>query len=92
MYIMTLESISTAYFINQSHQSMCLYVYPFTAARQLLGRQIPMATNSDNNRRIVGGIVGLFHIKGDSVGLLLYPPIVARQWRGKHVPVAIKNC
>jgi hypothetical protein len=27
MYVMEPESISTAYFINLSHQSMCLYVY-----------------------------------------------------------------
>jgi hypothetical protein len=28
MYIMAPEPISTAYFINPSHQSVCLYVYP----------------------------------------------------------------
>jgi hypothetical protein len=27
-YIMAPEPISTAYFINPSHQSVCLYVYP----------------------------------------------------------------
>jgi hypothetical protein len=27
MYIMALEPISTAYFINPSHWSVCLYVY-----------------------------------------------------------------
>jgi hypothetical protein len=28
MYIMAPEPISTAYFINPSHQSVCLYLYP----------------------------------------------------------------
>jgi hypothetical protein len=28
MYIMAPEPISTAYFINPSHQYVCLYVYP----------------------------------------------------------------
>jgi hypothetical protein len=28
MYIMATEPVSTAYFINLSYQSMCLYVYP----------------------------------------------------------------
>jgi hypothetical protein len=28
MYIMAPEPISSAYFINPSHQSVCLYVYP----------------------------------------------------------------
>jgi hypothetical protein len=30
MYIMTPEPISTAYLINASYQSLCLYVYPPT--------------------------------------------------------------
>jgi hypothetical protein len=30
MYIVTPESISVAYFINPSHQSVCLYVYPLS--------------------------------------------------------------
>jgi hypothetical protein len=29
MYVMASQAISTAYFINISHQSVCLYVYPF---------------------------------------------------------------
>jgi hypothetical protein len=28
MYIMVPEPISAAYFMNPSHQSVCLYVYP----------------------------------------------------------------
>jgi hypothetical protein len=34
MYIIAPEPISTAYFINPSHQSVCLYVYPHIVARQ----------------------------------------------------------
>jgi hypothetical protein len=33
MYIMTPEPTSAVYFINHSHQSVCLYVYPLTGAR-----------------------------------------------------------
>jgi hypothetical protein len=28
MYVMATEPISTAYYINPSHQFVCLYVYP----------------------------------------------------------------
>jgi hypothetical protein len=37
MYITAPEPISTAYFINPSHQSVCLYVYRPIVARQRLG-------------------------------------------------------
>jgi hypothetical protein len=46
MYIMTPEPISTAYFINPSHESLCLYVYPPIVASQLLGKNITVATNA----------------------------------------------
>jgi hypothetical protein len=46
MYIMALESISTAYFINPSHQSVCLYMYPPTVARQHLGKKVAAARNT----------------------------------------------
>jgi hypothetical protein len=36
------EPISTAYFINPSHQSVCLYVYPPIVARQQLGKNRPI--------------------------------------------------
>jgi hypothetical protein len=38
MYIMAPKSISTACFINLSHQPMCLYVYPPNVARQRIGK------------------------------------------------------
>jgi hypothetical protein len=46
MYIMALEPISTAYFINPSDQSECLYVYPPIVARQRLGKHVTAATNT----------------------------------------------
>jgi hypothetical protein len=69
MYIMTPGHISTAYFINPSHQSVCLHVYPpivgrqrlgknpSIVARQLLERNATAATNTRNNIRIVGRVV-----------------------------------
>jgi hypothetical protein len=41
MYIMAPEPILTAYFINLSHQSACLYMYPLIVARQWLGKNPP---------------------------------------------------
>jgi hypothetical protein len=38
MCIMAPEPISMAYFINPSHQSVCLYLYPSIVARQQLGK------------------------------------------------------
>jgi hypothetical protein len=36
--VMASEPMLTAYFINPSHQSVCLYMYPRIVARQLLGK------------------------------------------------------
>jgi hypothetical protein len=36
MYVMEPVPISTAYFINPSHQSVCLHVYPFIVAMERL--------------------------------------------------------
>jgi hypothetical protein len=46
MYIMAPEPISTAYFINPSHQRVCLYVYPPIVAGQQLGKNVIAATNT----------------------------------------------
>jgi hypothetical protein len=46
MYIMAPEPISTAYFVNTSRLSVCLYVYPSFVARQRLGKNVPAATNT----------------------------------------------
>jgi hypothetical protein len=50
------ERISGAYFINPSHQSVSICVYP-NIARQRFGKNITMATNTCNNRRIVDRVV-----------------------------------
>jgi hypothetical protein len=55
MYIIALESISTAYYINPSQQSECPYVNPATVTRQGLGKLVPAA--NCNNRRIFGRFV-----------------------------------
>jgi hypothetical protein len=56
VYVMTSEPISTAYFINPSPHSVCLYVYPSIVARQRLGNNVTAATNTLNNRRIIGRV------------------------------------
>jgi hypothetical protein len=70
MYIMAPEPISTAYFTNPSHQSVCLHMYPYYCwqsygsvkcilpfiARQRLGKHVPSSTNTRNNRIIVGRV------------------------------------
>jgi hypothetical protein len=46
MYIMAPEPISKAFLINPSYHFMCLHVYPFTVARQRLGKNVAAATNT----------------------------------------------
>jgi hypothetical protein len=57
MYITALEPFPTAYFINPTHQSVCLYVDPLLVARQQLDKNVTAATDIRNNRRIVGRVV-----------------------------------
>jgi hypothetical protein len=45
IYIMSLEPVSTAYFINTSHQFACLYVYLSIVTRQRLGKNVTTAKN-----------------------------------------------
>jgi hypothetical protein len=40
MYILAPEHSTTACFINPSHQSLCLYVYPPIVAGQQLGKHV----------------------------------------------------
>jgi hypothetical protein len=101
MYIMTPEPISAAYFINPSHQSVCLCVFlvkllgkdlikciPPLIAMQWLGKHIPMATNTHNNRIIVGCMcvwtclcISLSLLSNNSVKT--FPP----QWRIAQVVI-----
>jgi hypothetical protein len=57
MYIVATEPVSTAYFINLCHQSVCLYVYPPIVARQRLGKVYPSLLGNGNSRRIVERVI-----------------------------------
>jgi hypothetical protein len=46
MYIMAPELILIEYLINPFSQSVCLYIYFFMAARQLLSENVTAATNT----------------------------------------------
>jgi hypothetical protein len=69
MYIMAPGPISTAYFINPSHQSVSISVsllfllgngsvkcIPYFIAWQKLGKHVPAAKETRNNSRIVGPV------------------------------------
>jgi hypothetical protein len=43
LYMIALQAITTAYFINPSHQSVCLWVQPLIVAKQKLGKHVPAA-------------------------------------------------
>jgi hypothetical protein len=45
-YIMAPEPSSTAFFINPPHQSVCLHGYPSIVARQRLGKNVTVTTNT----------------------------------------------
>jgi hypothetical protein len=48
--------IATVYFVNPSHQSMCLYVYHPVVAKQRLGKNVTAVINKGNNR-IIGRVI-----------------------------------
>jgi hypothetical protein len=68
-YTMATEPTSTAYFINLSHQSVCLYVYSLIVARERLFKNLPIvvmqrlgkkkvtAAANTHKSRIVGRVV-----------------------------------
>jgi hypothetical protein len=93
MYIIAPGSISTAYFINPSQQSVCLYVCPPIVARQRLGAHVPMAINMHKRVKL---FEASFSIRFVSYQRTLYRSVcvstkVARQRFGKQVPAATKN-
>jgi hypothetical protein len=55
MYIMAPEPISMVYLTNPFHQSVCVCIPPIVA-RQRLGKQVSAATNTRNNKIIVGRV------------------------------------
>jgi hypothetical protein len=67
MYIMAPEPISTAYFINPSHRSVCRYVYPPIVARKRLGKNVTVATKTHAAIEVLlecHFLYGPCHIKG----------------------------
>jgi hypothetical protein len=80
MYIMAPEPISTAYFINPSRQSVCMYVYPRVS---LLGNGSIDTFQWQRIQATVGGLLeASFSIRSVSyqmrVCAFMYSPIVAR--------------
>jgi hypothetical protein len=53
--IKELEPISTAYFINPFHESLCLYMCPPIVAMQRLSKHVTAATTTRNKVIVVGG-------------------------------------
>jgi hypothetical protein len=45
VYIIAPRPILTMYFINSSHRSVCLYLYPPIVARQQIGKNVTAAMN-----------------------------------------------
>jgi hypothetical protein len=64
MYITAHEPIAVAYFINPSHQSICLYVYPPIVASQLYSKNVAAAKNT--HARVEGLLEALFFIRSVS--------------------------
>jgi hypothetical protein len=91
---MATEPISTAYFMNPSHQSVCLYVYPpyrcKATALLIVSLHSVLGNGAVNTfpRQLIHATVeelleasflrGPCPVKGESVGLSVYPPIVSR--------------
>jgi hypothetical protein len=91
MYVMARESISTAYFINPSHQCVCVSLR--IVARQRFGRHVPVAMNTRNNREL---LETSFYIRpvsyqGESVGLCV-PLSLRGSASVKTFPRQRKNC
>jgi hypothetical protein len=75
--------------LSSVHVSEC--VSQRIVARQLLGRHVPVATNTCNNRRIVGIVFYTVRlVSKDSLWVCLCVPL-SLPWLLKHVPAAKKN-
>jgi hypothetical protein len=79
MYVIAPEPISTANYINPSHQSVCLNAY---VATQRLGINVTAATNT-HNRRIVGCIVfyAVRVVSKDSGWFILFLWLILRSFQ-----------
>jgi hypothetical protein len=77
-YIMATEHISMAYFINPSHQYVCLYVYPPAVARQRLGRNVTAATSTHPIEELLDASFYLRSLAYQRyVGDLFFPELLA---------------
>jgi hypothetical protein len=66
---MAFEPISTAYFINSFHQSLCLYVYTLFVAKQRLGKNVTTAMNTEETtEELLGVSFTMFHVVSRKVG------------------------
>jgi hypothetical protein len=66
------EPISTAFFINPSHKSVCLYLYPLIVARQRLGKKLPQQRIYTQQRIVVGVVsYAVRVVSGESRRLVL---------------------
>jgi hypothetical protein len=73
MHIMAPEPISTAYFMNPSHQFVCTFISHAFARQRLGNKSYRGKEYTRNNRRIVEGVVYVRsrRIKGKYVGVLI---------------------
>jgi hypothetical protein len=76
VYSRASETILVAYFINPSHQSLCLYIYPLIVARRRLGIHVPAATNIRNKEELLNESISMRCVsyQTKSVDLFVYPP------------------
>jgi hypothetical protein len=73
MYIRAPERISTAHFVNPSHQSVCLYVYPLLLLGMARWKRYRCNEYTCNNRRNICrvGFYAAYFISQESRRLIL---------------------
>jgi hypothetical protein len=82
MYIMTPEPISTACFLNPSHQSVCLYSYPPIVARQRLAKDVTAATATHATRIVERVVFYAVHVLSNESRRLGLPRTFVSGFRG----------
>jgi hypothetical protein len=100
--IMATEPVSKAYFINPSHQCVCLCVYASyrcKATALLIVSLLSVQGNSSVNtlpRQWKNYWIRHFYavrvLSKESTWVSVCPPLVARRQHGKDVPAATKHC
>jgi hypothetical protein len=79
-YIIAPEPTSAAYFINLSHQSVSVCVFPLSLLDNGSGEHISAAANARNSRRIIECVVfcAIHVVSNGSIGLSVYHSIIAK--------------